>query len=303
MAEVTKQPKPWDVDGSRRQKIEAASAAKAAQEARLRQLYDMKQADLDDWDRLGGGGRFAGMERDAVKRMYDPQINAVKAEVDKYSMAAQGLNPDGSPIRPEFYSLLDPETGRLLQEYVLENGQIDPEKLADYQAFRKEATRTGPSEWAKLMQAQQAIAKDSAMDEAARQAGSSQALAQSQLAMRGGLSSGARERVARDAANNLLGKRQEIGRGMNASNLQMLTEDEKNRMGLFERLPGMEVGIQEFNIGQKSKQDQYNISNALEEKRARDTQDLAVYQEQLKKYGADRQAAATAQSNSGGGGK
>lgn len=212
-----------------------------------------------------------------------------------------GFNADGSPIRPEYSSLLDPKTGLMQTQYQMSTGELDPTKMEGYQAYKNNALRKGPSDWAKLMLQQQEQRRVGGMEKAAAQASSSGANARASLSMRGGMSSGARERIAKSGARDLLAARQGVGRDTNIANIGIQTQDEQDRQGFLKGLPGMEADIEKFNIGNRNKTNEFNIMRALEEKRAKDAQDLTVYQEQLKKWGAERQAQAT--ESSGGGGK
>lgn len=229
-----------------------------------------------------------------------------------------GLDANGQPMRPERSSLIDPATGKLVSQYQigvdqLTNGQLDPSKMEGYSAYKGEALRSGPSQWAKLMQEQQNIQRMGNMEKASRQAWAGAAQARGQLAMRGGLSSGARERIAQQSAHDLLGARQDIGRAANADNLKLLTDDESNRLKNLQNFTGMESDLGKYNIDQQGKQDifniqnkakvaDYNIGKALEEKRAQDIWNMTNYQEQLKKFGAEGQSNAI-QNSGGGGGK
>lgn len=256
--------------------------------------------------------------RHAEAAQYKQQADQLENQMVQYQNMLKGIDPrTGEPMRPEYQSLIDPTSGLLQKQYILdigqlEAGQMDPTKMEGYQAFRSEALRTGPSTWAKMMQQQQELARMTEMEKAARQSGSSAAQARSGLAMKGGLSSGSAERIARDQASNLLQARQGIGRAANMANIQLLTEDERNRLANLSQLPGMESSIEQFNIGQKTNQDrfnieaqarakQYNIGEALRDKQLKDAQDLAAYEAQLGKYGAERQAQATERSSTGGG--
>lgn len=227
-----------------------------------------------------------------------------RAELEKKekSNIAQGLNPDGSAIRPEYQSLLDPATGMMQSQYQIEGGQIDPTKLEGLTAFKARALGEGPSSWAKLMLEQNEADKKGRLDSAVKQAASSQAGARSGLAMRGGLSMGARERLAAGGMKDLLMARQGVASDANKGRLGILTSDEDTKNKFLMQLPGMETDLQKYNIGQKDKSKEFNIMRALEEKRAKDVQSLEVYKEQQKKWASDRQAEAT-QNSGGGGGK
>lgn len=232
------------------------------------------------------------------------EINRKKEEAEAKRIAdlkAQGLNPDGSPIRPEYTSLLDPATGLLKKEYQMEMGNLDLSKIDSFNKFKEQANRKGPSEWAKLMQEQINQQRMAGMEKAANQAMSGAAMARSGLAMRGGMSSGARERIAMQSARDLMSARQGVGRSSNEGLLKINIQDEDNRLKFLQQLPGMEIDAEKFNLGNTAKVKEFNIMRALEEKNKKDIQDLDVYKEQQKKWAAERQAQATERSSGGGG--
>lgn len=214
---------------------------------------------------------------------------------------AIGLNADDSPVRPEFQSLIDPATGLLKKEYQMQVGQLDPSKLEGYQATKKEAMRTGPSAWAQLQLQQQEMERQAQMEKAAVQAGSGAAMARSGIAMRGGLSSGSRERIATSSARDLLNARQGVGRAAASNKLNLMSTDEQNRLGMLKDFTGQETGLQKYNLDMGNKQNEFNISKALEEKRAKDVDTFGKYSEELKKWASGKQATATANSGGGGG--
>ena len=235
---------------------------------------------------------------DAYKQRNDQQtqLQLLQAQMDQTrQMAAQGLNSDGTPIRPEYESLLDPETGLLKSQYILKD--VDKSTLEGYNAIKQRALGTQPSAWAQLTLDK---AKQDAMqqkDSAARQAMSGQNQAFTDLAARGGLSSGARERVTRSGARDLMSARQGVESQANTNRFNILTEDEKQRMALLPQFADAE-GKLAMNSQNTQKM---NIMGALDEKRAKDSQALQVYQEQMKKWASEREAQAT--ESQGGGGK
>lgn len=231
------------------------------------------------------------------------ELNKRQAERARVKeLRAQGLNPDGSPIRPEYQTLLDPATGMLKEQYLLNLSGIDPTQLEGYSKYKQEALRTGPSSWLNLALQKQQAEEAAQRGAAARQSLSSAAMARSQLAMRGGLGVGSRERIARGSGLDLMRARQNVLQQGGINRLGLQTEDERNRIAQLQNLMGSEVDLGKFNKTLEGKQKEFNIMKALEEKRAKDVQDLSVYQEQMKKWAAERQAQATERSGGGGGG-
>lgn len=151
-------------------------------------------------------------------------------------LAAQGKNPDGSPMRPEF----------------------------DYEGDK---TRLG--DWEQLMQEQIGQQGVSNIDTIARQGAQSRAQAMDQLAMRGGASGGAGERMARAGSWDEMVGRQGARRGSQQDLLNLSLK--KQEMG-----------------------------QGLEEKKRAD--DLEKYKIGMETWAANKQADAQARAAGGGGG-
>jgi len=122
-------------------------------------------------------------------------------------------------LRPEGANVVDP-----LQLGLAGIGQPSRTGL---DALRGEALRTGPSNFARL-QAQQA------QENIAQQAAGGAATARGNLAARGGLSSGARERLEQNTILQSLFTGQQARQGISQA-------DELNRQGLLRALPGAEL--------------------------------------------------------------
>lgn len=218
-------------------------------------------------------------------------------------LKAQGLNPDGSPIRQAWDSLIDESTGKLKAGYTMDISGLDPSKWEGYQKYKSEALRTGPSAWAKLQQQQNAAATLANKEAAARQALSGMNQGLSNLAMRGGMSAGARGLASRAAGRDLLMARQQAARAGDTANLQTMTTDEANRINQLASLSSSEQNIGQFNKTLEGKQAEFNIGNLLKENEGKRAYNDMTYQEQMKKWAADKQAQATAASGGGGGKK
>lgn len=109
------------------------------------------------------------------------------------------------------------------------------------EAIRNRALGTGPSAWAQLMLEKQGIEQGTRLDELMKQSNAAQAAARSALASHGGLSSGARERLATKGMRDELMGRQAAGRAGQTERLGILTQDEQDRLNLLKGLPSMEV--------------------------------------------------------------
>jgi hypothetical protein len=241
----------------------------------------------------GYGGIFIDPNKDKLAEL--------KNRLKNLDYERQGLGADGAPVRPDYESWLDPETGMMRKQYQMNPELLDPTKLEGFQALKKRVLTEGPSAWANMMIEKQKLEEAQQKDAAARQVQSSAAQARQQLAMRGGMASGARERLAMGGARDLMLQRQGIASQGQQARMGVMTEDEAQRLKLLPGFAEGEAKFAEYNTGLKNKASEWNIVRALEEKRAKDAQDLAVYQEQIKKWASEREAEATRNSGGGGG--
>lgn len=157
--------------------------------------------------------------------------------------------------------------------------------------FRDEALKTGASAWSNRMMDQNQLQNINARESAGRQVAGQNAMAMSSLASHGGLSSGARERVARDGAKNQLLMSQDIGRQGRMNAMQIGINDEQNRMSRLSMLPGMEAQ----RTGMLADRDKFNINAKLEEAKRKNDFELGKYKEQMAAYSSGQTAAAQAE--------
>lgn len=230
----------------------------------------------DTGSALAGGGRldFGGFFKDSK----DPW------SIDYSSM----------PKTPGFTDVYDPSTMAMLpgyEDYIKKNSQ-------GYDAFRAMALRNGPSNWANLASTQQDMQGLDQKNKAVQVNNAATAGAQDQLAMRGGLTSGARERTVEAGANNLTGSEQGIERQTGLNKLQIGMNDEQNRMSELGQLPGMESSRAGQWEGVRSTDNQ----NMMTENQAKNAYDQNNYNQQMTAWAAGQQASATANSGSGKGG-
>jgi hypothetical protein len=174
-----------------------------------------------------------------------------------------------------------------MQDNMTANLDVD---MRGMDAYRERALNEGPSAWAGMMTEKQGLEEATARDNAVAQSAGATASAQSNLAMRGGLSSGARERVAAQGASDLMNSQQDIGRAGEQARLGIGIEDESMRMNALSQLPGMELNLGQANMAA----DQWNIGNAMNERHYGQDQKLAKYQEDMRGWAANKQADATA---------
>lgn len=235
-----------------------------------------------------------------LQRLQNLQLQMQIERQRANELQAQGLNPDGSPKRPEWETLLDSD-GKLKNQYQLSVDKLDPSQMQGYQKYKTEAMRAGPSAWAGIQNQQQDQQAAAQKAQAAVQAmtGSNQAM--SQLAMRGGLGSGARTSLAKQSARDLMAARQGVSRQQGINKLGIASTDEQNRIGQLGNLASSETDIGKYNTTLGAQQNEKNLTNLLKEVEAKRMNTANTYNEQMRSWAANRQADATA--NSGGGGK
>lgn len=237
-------------------------------------------------------------ESEYSRQAQEASANAA-AESNHVRMSAQGLNDDGSPIRQAYDSLVDPATGKLKSGYELQTNALDPSKWDGYSKYKQEALRSGPSAWAQLQTQTNNAAAMNNKESAARQAASGMTMGNSAMAMKGGLSQGSRALAARGSARDLMMSRQQASRAGDTANMQTATTDEGNRINQLAALSTSEQNIGQFNTTLDAKTKEYNIGNMVNDHTGKNAYADMTYQEQMKKWAANRQADAT--QNSGGG--
>ncbi len=160
---------------------------------------------------------------------------------------------------------------------------------ADHQGidkYRQEALRTGPSSWANLAGNQQGYLAKQAKSAGAQTVAGQNAQAMSDLAMRGGVDSGARERIATSGANNLLNMNQKVNEDQSKNVMQIGMNDEQNRISQLGALPGLE--------NEALKPQMFNVSNQMNNNQSHNQFDMDQYKAQMEEWAASKQAEATA---------
>lgn len=174
----------------------------------------------------------------------------------------------------------------------LSQDNIDPSGI---NAFSGEALRQGPSKWAGRANEEQNHLAMEARDRAAGDTAGQTASARAQLASRGGLSSGAAERLAQGGANNFLSMTQEIGNTAAKNRMQIGMNDEQNRMSMLGQLPGMQqqqaqFGLDKTKLGMAGKQ--YDTNNQIQENQNMNNWNLGMADIAGQQYGATKTALA-----------
>lgn len=262
----------------------------------------------------------------------------VKSAVDSQKELA------GKPQMPEFTSALD-ASGRIKDVYRMNPGSInvggdvaynnvlpgvekrfdglsaDPRAL---EAIRGRALGSGPSPWLNLQLQKQGMEEQNALEDAHKGAAGAQSEMESALAMRGGLSSGARERLATSGLESGLLAGQGVRRAGEANRLGLNIADDATKTDLLKSLPGMELnqiapeiakaeylgGVeqnqntanlantwqnrttniegQKYNTDQATAANKFNIQAALNDLLQKRAYDLGKYGEEMKGFAAEK---------------
>jgi len=187
---------------------------------------------------------------------------------------AGGRNRYGE-IRPD-YTLMQENPGQLASQFTETLGP-------SMQALQQKGLAEGDTQAATLARQQQGMMTQRARDLAQAQNQSSVASARGQLAARGGLRSGAAERLASGGAEGMMRVGQDVAAQDRAANLQISMADEANKNSVLGQVGGAEQQIGAAN------------ANRLERDIARqNVQQASLYSEDMQAYGAQQTAAAQA---------
>lgn len=211
----------------------------------------------------------------------------------------QGPRPD----RPEFKSLLG-QPGKLQEGWQL---QAKPDIIANkdvVNSLRQDAlAKPGESAWEKMALQKQGLEEAGLKDKAAANQMQALANARSGMAMRGGISGGAMERLADTGQRNQMAALQDVGAAGAKSRADIGLQAEQARQQLRTQMPGLENTSLQTDIMNRQYQtetDKYNLENALKEKQAKDAADMQAYLAQMKDWAGAGQANAMAQANNRG---
>lgn len=224
-------------------------------------MADINLKEFQNMSGIKAGGGYTPTQRD-FNHPFNP----------KWSTQPVPMDAQGRPLAPEFRTVGDAQTGLLRGEYNLQNN-LNTQVLdqARQEALRNPGTMSRWGQMA-LTQAQN--------QNAAQNAGQLQQ-AQNQLAMQGGLRSGARDRLAAQGMQQQLrGNQSALG------NIQM--QDELNRQKWMQMMPGMDLQAAQYGSTLQDK----NISRALTEVNAGRGMQQQQYNEAMRAWAADKTAQA-----------
>lgn len=154
--------------------------------------------------------------------------------------------------------------------------------------MNSEAMRTGPSKSANLMNLEADRQGLIARDNNAQTASGSAAKARSDLAARGGLSSGARERVEMNATNDVMNLNQKTNQAVMGNRAQIGINDEQNRIGQLQTAGQM-----------KNSTNMFDITSKANETAQRNAYNQNLYNQQMQIEAANRTADAQVAASNG----
>lgn len=171
----------------------------------------------------------------------------------------------------------------------------DPD-MSGLQAYKNEALRTGPSKGSMLAMDRIRMDDIAGRDRAAKSAAGEAANARSNLAMRGGIGSGARERVARDAIRGGLASSQDVSRTTANNNSQTMMNDEGNRLNMLSGLGEqqnsyMKIPLEKARI--QATADQTDASNYMKTNSEQNAWNRDMWGQKMQGWAANRTANAT----------
>lgn len=226
-------------------------------------------------------------------------------------------------MRPDWNTLIDAQSGLLKGPYQFDLGgaanltpQIEHDlsginvNRAPLNALEERGMSTDTSPWAKLLLQKQQLEEQGQRDTAQKQGAGNLANSWSQLASRGGVSGGERERLAESnmrGTNDILSQ---IGQQGAGQRLGIQANDYAQNLDILKGLPGQEIAAiqpaqrqaelisdqRNTDLNNMAKQKLINLQGAISGIQGGNAASLQAYQEAMKAWGAEKQAQATSKS-------
>lgn len=242
-----------------------------------------------------GGGMNSGImnsdmkKRDTTKFKDEAELSANIAAAQKEADAlnatgavgTDGLLNTGASVNR--YGIMRPGSTLLRNEAGELDSRFESQMGEEYQMLRDKAMTEGDTKAAQIAREQQAALTGTQMDQMRQMSGTGQQQAQRQMAMRGGLGGGARERMAAGSAQNLMTGLQGIGGADRQAQMSISAQDEASKNALLGQVGGVSQGIQDT-----------NISRLIGDIQQQNQTSQNVYKEDMSAYGAIKSAEAQA---------
>lgn len=186
---------------------------------------------------------------------------------------------------PGYQSAYNPNTMSMM-DYLQKTA---PQYDSGYNEFKSQATSKAPSAWYNISRNLGDLKEKDLKDKGAQDVAGANAKARGDLAAQGGLTSGARERIAEQGQKSYLSMAQDTGRQGLQNDLQLGITDAGNKMQMLGQLPGMEQN--RLNMFETARQN--DISNQMNETQRQNQYNMDVYGKKMDAIAAEKQAQAT----------
>lgn len=234
------------------------------------------------WDKLGSAFLPSSVGRGAQKLGTAAQSYVKNPNV-------QAAVASSVPKPPEYQNIS--ANGNLLGGYKTASQQSEMYgRGSAASALKDRAMSTGDSPWLQLQMQKQGIEEDALRGRAAQESMGAGAAAQSALAMRGGMGSGSRERIARDMGRNLNMARQGVAQQGMLGRVGLRTQDDASKLSALTGLTGEEGILGRFNAQQRQQNEQFNMGTKLSDVQGRNAFNENRYGQQMGAWGAGRTA-------------
>jgi hypothetical protein len=276
-------------DNQENQAIARQQAELAKQQAAAKQQADI-QAQVQDQIKSQVGNiqynsQTAGLNKVAAPQTYDAQGRPIRNDYLSYN------NADGT-VKDQF-SQVKQDTGPV---------SLNTDALNKIQS---NALSIGPTEYAQAAQANLNTQQTNAQNQAVKANAASTNQATENMAMKGGVSSGSRERIAQNGMNNATSSWQNLqNQGIQGSN-QIAMGDAQLKNQMLTQAQTGQGALANFNQGQRAYMSQlqgYDIGNALKDTQGLNAYNSNAYNAALNQYGAEKSSQAQASAGGGGGG-
>jgi hypothetical protein len=260
--------------------------------------------------------KVPGMTGDFEQRMAELEPFFEKG-VDVWGRETEYDSPVFEALKaaPTWQTLLT-DKGLMPEQYTLGYEGVLPEfeqRLDKTQLNREaldELTRRGMgegiSEWGELMLERSDVQRAEELDAAARMAATGEAAAFSELARRGGVGAGARERLAEKSMFGMMEGKQEALREGSKRDLAIQIKDEEMKSDILKSIPGMEAQAFESELKKQSlwgemarmeavsqmEAQKFNVAAALDEITQGRKFEMGRWQELMKALGTEMTARA-----------
>lgn len=186
---------------------------------------------------------------------------------------------------PTYQQAYDPSSMSMM-DYLQ---SIMPQNDAGYNKLKSDALNQGQSNWLGMTLANNDLGMQDKKQHAMLENAGQTAQARDQLASIGGISSGARERVAEQGQKNYMGMSQDLDRQNTLADMSARVTDEGNKVSQLGQLTTAEEGkVKDWEGARQS-----DITNTTAEKQRANDYNMNLYSTKMQTMAAEDQARAT----------